>query len=589
MDGVAIRVLTEDWNTRYHLARIEKIHQPSERELVITLRTRQGTARVLLSAHRSYARAHELLTGRPANPEEPPMFCMRLRKHLEGGRILKVRQQAYDRVLELVIENQNELGDTVHFVLVLEMMGKHSNLILCASNDQLEPVKIIDSIIHVTEEMSRVRRVLPGLPYTLPPAQAKISVWELHKDDIDALNLPSLSPKSQKGALMNRIEGLGMPTVLEVLSRTPSSPGETEFALSFIQVAKAVFEAALRRTERASIGLDQLGRPAAAAPFQLTSFTSLQAVSHFDEALDTLYQSRLTHAAVSNRAAGLLRRIHDQLDHLRGKLVKLRQLQVEAQNHDDLRVKGELLTTYGHTLQKGLTEIELPNFYDEERPLFIDLDPALTPMENAQKYFKQSSRKKRSLPILKQEIEGAAEDIAYLENSLVHLQDVSVANLQAIEQELIQQGFLLMPRMGNSAKRKNKVKVTGPGQPDVFTSSDGFLIRVGRNNLQNDRLTLRQAQPTDLWFHVKEEAGSHVVIQTENRMVPEQTIVEAALLAAYFSKARDSGNVAVDYTQIKRIWKANGARPGHVLYEGQKTLYVTPDRTVLAPLLEQRY
>lgn len=591
MDGLAIRVLSQDWHTRYHLARIDKIHQPSERELVLTLRSKSGTSRIMLSAHRSYARAHELLTVRPANPEEPPMFCMRMRKHLEGGRIIKVRQQGYDRVLELLIENQNEIGDTVQFVLILEIMGKHSNLILCEAKGSEEPARILDSVVHVTHDMSRVRQVLPGLPYTPPPAQDKMDVIHLDGKKLEEMRVHELADKALNRALMNKIAGLGMPTVIEVLSRTGLDRRDPSFPGLLATTIKGIFETALEHREQASIGLDELGRPAAAAPFHLTSFNSFKPANNLDEALDTVFHAALTHAAVSHRAGNLLRRVDNLLDHLRGKLVKLQQLQQEAQNHDDLRIRGELLTTYGYTLQKGLTKVELPNFYDDEKPLSIELDPALTPMENAQKYFKQSSRKKRALPILKQELEATHGDIEYLETALVHLQDVSETNLSAIEQELVSQGFLtlLQKRKEQKGKDKKRKKETqGPGQPDSYVSSDGFLIRVGRNNLQNDRLTLRQAQPTDLWFHVKDQPGSHVVIQTDQRPTPEQTIEEAALLAAYFSKARDSGNVAVDYTLIKQVWKANGARPGHVLYEGQKTLYVTPDRTLLEPLLQKR-
>lgn len=584
MDGLAVRVLSADWNARYHLARIDKIHQPSERELVLTLRTRQRTTRVVLSAHRTFARAHELHTSRPANPEEPPVFCMRMRKHLEGGRVIEVRQQGYDRVLELCIENLNEIGDTVHFVVILEMMGKHSNLIVCAATPTWEPGRIIDSIVHVTHDMSRVRPIYPGLDYCLPPNQVKVSYETLTSNEVQELELSHLSEKERIRTLMRRIAGLGTPTAQEVLSRCPVQPEDPTFPAHFVEITRAVFEAALMHREQPSVGLDDLGRPVAAAPFSLTSFSRYDSIETFDEALDALYQAAQTSAKLSNRASSLLARITDELDRLRGKLIKLAQLFEEAQNHHELRVKGELLTAYGHTLKKGLHEAELANFYDEEKPLRVALDPALTPMENAQKYFKQSSKKKRGLPILTKETEQTSTDIQYLETTVVHLQDADADNLQTIERELVTQGIIKAPRHLKSSRPKIE---PGPGQPNVFQSSDGFVIRVGRNNLQNDRLTLRQGQPNDLWFHVKDQPGSHVVMQTQNQPVPERTLFEAALLAAYFSKARDSGNVAVDYTLVKHVWKANGARPGHVLYEGHQTLFVTPDRTLLAPLLTQ--
>ena len=584
MDGLAVRVLTTDWNARYHLARIDKIHQPSERELVFTLRTRQRTTRVVLSAHRTFARAHELHAGRPANPEEPPVFCMRMRKHLEGGRVIGVRQQGYDRVLELLVENLNEIGDTVHFMVILEMMGKHSNLILCAADSEWQAGRIIDSIVHVTHDMSRVRPIYPGLDYSLPPQQVKVSYEALTAAEIAELDLCQLSEKERMRTLMRHIAGLGTPTTQEVLSRCSVPCADATFSSHFVETTRTVFAAALMQREQPSVGLDELGRPVAAAPFALTSFARYEAVETFDEALDRLYQAAQTSARFSNRASSLMARIGAELDHLRGKLSKLAQLFEEAQNHHELRIKGELLTAYGHTVQKGLKEVELANFYDDEKPLLVAMDPALTPMENAQKYFKQSSKKKRGLPILTQETEQTSADIQYLETTLVHLQDADADNLQTIERELVAQGIIKAPRQHKSSRPKTE---PGPGQPDAFQSSDGFVIRVGRNNLQNDRLTLRQGQPTDIWLHVKDQPGSHVVVQTQNQTVPERTLFEAALLAAYFSKARDSGNVAVDYTHVKHVWKANGARPGHVLYEGHQTLFVTPDRALLLPLLNQ--
>ncbi|MCF8564434.1 NFACT family protein [Alicyclobacillus tolerans] len=588
MDGLTLRVLVTGWGNRFDRARIDKIHQPAEREIVMTLRTRQGSVRWLLSAHRSFARAYVLGTTRPANPGEPPVFCMRLRKFLEGGRIVEIRQQGLDRALEVVVENVNELGDRVNYVLVLEMMGKHSNLILCTADLNGKPDKVLDSIVHVPETMSRVRPILPGRAYEKAPGQNKHSARTL-REDADASgelqrDLQSAAPKRRLSVIAQKIEGAGPVTAQEVLFRTGKDPQDEEFGTRFSNALYNVFEAALNQTEGPSIGRDELGRAAAAAPFFLTSYASYSAVPTLDEALEQVYAQVRVETTLSNRAMSLTQAIENDVDKLRGKLVKLFEMQEEAAHHEQWRIKGELLTAFGHTLSKGMTQAVLPNFYDQDKDLVIELDAALTPMENAQRYFKQGSKHKRAVQIAKREIEQAQADLQYLEETLMHLHGASAENLEAIRQELEQQGFIAPER----TRKKAPPKKTGAGQPDAYTSHDGFLIRIGRNNVQNDRLSLRMAQPTDIWMHVKDQPGSHVVISAQRKTVPESTLFEAALLAVYFSKARDSANVAVDYTQAKNVWKPNGSRPGHVLYEGYQTLYVTPDRSLIEPLLRAR-
>ncbi|MCL6515410.1 NFACT family protein [Alicyclobacillus sp.] len=581
MDGLAVRALCADWNERFLRARIEKIHQPGDREVVLTLRTQAGVRRVLLCAHRALPRAHELHLARPANPDEPPMFCMLLRKRLEGGRVIAVRQQGWDRVMELHVEAVDELGDRVRYALVLEMMGKHSNLMLVEADTQGALGRIVDSVVHVGADLSRVRQVLPGLAYRPAPPLARTVYNEVTEADIEALGLADLDPKRRARALGGLVAGMGTVTAEEVLHRAGSTDGA-----SVLRALREVFSAATGRLEPPTVGLDDLGWPLAAAPFRLTHCARFEETGTLDEAIDRLYARVLERGQTSRLAQALVRDVQRQMDRLRGKIANLEREQAEASDHEALRVRGELLLSYPHLVARGAGEVTLPNFYADGAPETIPLDPALTAIENAQRYFHQASRKKRAIPRIDAELEQSRRDLVYLEEVLLYVETARPEELAAIRRELVQQGFL--PAGRPRAERPDRRGDRGPGQPDAYESSDGWIIRVGRNHAQNDRLTLRQSQPDDVWLHTKDLPGSHVVIQTQGREVPETTLHEAALLAAYFSRGRDAGTVAVDHTRIRHVWKPNGARPGFVLYDHQKTLYVHPDRQRIEAILARR-
>ncbi|MCL6598322.1 MAG: NFACT family protein [Alicyclobacillus macrosporangiidus] len=581
MDGLALAVLCADWNERFARARIEKIHQPGEREIVLTLRTRTGVHRVLLSAHRALARVHELVHARPANPEEPPMFCMMLRKRLEGGRITAIHQQGWDRVLEVHVEAVTEIGDRVQYAIVCEMMGKHSNLMLVEADESGRLGRIVDSVVHVGADLSRVRQVLPGLPYQPAPPLTRKVYDEVAEADIAALDLDALDAKRRSRALAGLVAGAGTVTAAEVLFRAGGcDPAGVTAAL------REVFTAALGRREPATLGLDDLGWPVAAAPFRLTHCAGHEAVPNLDEAMDRLYAKVLERGQTSRVAQALARDVEKQLDRLRAKIANLEQQRTEALDHDALRVRGELLLSYPHLVPRGAREVTLPNFYADGAPLTISLDPALTAIENAQRYFHQASRKKRAIPRVEAELTQARQDLRYLEEILLYVEGARPEELAAIRRELTQQGFLKARRARPGAG--GRPRDGAPGYPDAYESSDGLVIRVGRNHAQNDRLTLRQSHPQDVWLHAKDLPGSHVVIQLGGRELPETTLHEAALLAAYFSRGREAGTVAVDYTRIKHVWKPNGARPGFVLYDHQKTLYVHPERHRIEAILGRR-
>ncbi len=608
MDSLTIALLCLELDSLLAGARIDKIHQPSDRDIVITLRTRRENVRLFLSANRSAPRAHLMYNARPANPEEPPMFCMFLRKHLEGARVTSVAQHGGDRIVAIHVESKNEIGDVVQFVLLLELMGKHSNVMLCEATMDGMPRRILDSLIHVSPDLSRVRPVLPGFTYTPVPSQQKVPVHEVTRQNLSEMGLGSLGEKERVKALTRSVAGIGPVTAREALYRAthpqteepsePSPPRHGALAADSLEdgVARALRELhhiALTGREGAWLEEDALGRAVAAAPFRLTHAGRAHAAQSLNHALDELHQSSVQIQQTSRLAMDLTKSVLDNVDKLRGKLAKLTQQLESSVNHDELRVMGELLTTYGYKVEKGSMDAVLPNYYDDERPLSIALDPSLSAIENAQRYFKKSSKKKRAIPILTREIAQTKDDIEYLEAVLVHLQDARPDHLEEIRRELAGQGFFKEKqtrpnRDKNSARSKKHKPREAAMPPDEFQSQDGFTIRVGRNNVQNDRLTLRSSQPHDIWLHVKGEPGSHVVIETNRQTVPESTLHDAALLAAFFSKSRDSTNAAVDYAPVKNVWKPNGARPGHVLYEGQRTLFVTPDRALVQQILDRK-
>jgi len=580
MDGLGIRVLCKEWNTWLVGARIDKIHQPDARELVLSVRGSGRSGRLLLSAHRQFGRVHLLRTTRPVNPLEPPMFCMLLRRRIEGGRIVAITQPGWERILQIHIEALNDLGDLTHFALVLEMMGKHSNLIFCTADSSGEPVQVVDSVVHVSADMSRVRQVFPGLRYQSPPPQDKLEVSQLSPADLATISSGANSEKALARNLMSRIHGLGPEFVNEVRCRV----GLDNRPERWLTELQQLFEAVIAGTEQPSVGINDLGYAIAAAPFSITYTTRSQQTESFDEAVERASEDASKRTRVTNTYREMEQAIAHQLDRLRGKRVKLEEQRSESVDIDGPRSKGEILMAYLYRVNKGTAGVELPNFYDEERPIWIVLDKALTPIQNATHYFKIASKRKRSIPIVKQELDQTVADITYLDGVLAQLEQVDPKLYPTIRSELERQGFLRQKssdkrrRSGNAhaASRRDDI-----GKPDEFWSVDGLRIRVGRNNLQNDRLTLRWSQSDDLWFHVKDAPGSHVVVEASGDVIPDTTIADAALLAAYYSKSRNSAKVAVDFTATKHVWKPNGARPGHVLYESQRTVFATPDKSLI--------
>lgn len=590
MDGLTMRRLTIEIGQMLTGSKIEKIYQPSERDLVLSLRPlRAPTVRLLISAHKQFARVHLLQDERPENPKEPPMFCMLLRKYIEGGRIVGIKQQAWDRVMELHIEAIDEVGDIRTYYLICEIMGRHSNTMLCRDNDG-GGLRIIDSILRVTEQMSRYREVLPGAPYLAPPAQQKPDVAALRQEDLAGIDTTHWLSRANVMALVDHVAGIGPVSAREILHRASQramhakTQGVGELVYACVQ---DMVEAVQANSESASVSLDEMGRATECAPFWLTHRENYALCPSMSEAIRRRFADNGEVLYHSHLQDELRRTVMEHLDKLRGKQVKLEQSLAESTDENTYRIKAELLTAYAYQIEKGQNRCVLPNYYADNNPMAIELNPALDAIENAQWYFKQATKRKRASTSVAEQLEITKLDARYLEEVEESLRDASLDNLEQIRRELIQQGFLQEKTTKRKQRQVKAEKVES--KPDAFVSTDGFLMRVGRNNLQNDRLTFRQSDALDLWLHVKDQPGSHVVIRRHTaEEIPETTIDEAALLAAYYSRGRDSANVPVDMTEIRYIWKPNGARPGFALYDHQHTLYVTPERQLLEPILERR-
>lgn len=590
MDGLTMRRLTIELASRLQGSKIEKIYQPGERDLVLSVRqSGVGTAKLFLSAHKQFARVHFLAEERPDNPQEPPMFCRFLRKHIEGGRIVDVVQHDWDRVIEFRIEGIDELGDVRVYSLICELMGRHSNILLC--REEQDRLRIMDAIVRVTEAMSRHREVLPGAPYIAPPAQHKATYLDTTADALTGLDALQATSRANAMYLVERVAGLGPVSAREILHRANVGDTSAPFAERVAQNLHRLVDVVMKEGEAASVSLDELGRATECAPFFLTHRHNYAACPSMSEAIRRRFADTGQVMYHSHLQDELRRVVDDAIDKLRGKRLKLEQSLTESADEGIYRIKAELLTAYAYQVEKGETRVVLENYYEDNAPMAIDLDPAFDAIENAQRYFKQATKRKRAASLVAEQLDATNADMRYLEEVLESLRDAGIENLEQIRRELVSQGFLQERQTKHKGKGKpqKSTKDKIESKPDMYISEDGLVIRVGRNNLQNDRLTLRQSDKDDLWLHVKDQPGSHVVVEKGDvDEIPETTVEEAALLAAYFSRGRDSSSVAVDITRIRHVWKPNGARPGLVLYDHQRTLFVTPDRSLVEPILVRR-
>ena len=537
-DGFFLHHMTEELRRELLGGRIQKINQPFEQELVLQVRSNRKSHKLLLSAHSVFGRV-QLTETTFENPAVPNTFIMVMRKYLQGAVIEAIQQVENDRILEVSVSNKNEIGDSVAVTLVIEIMGKHSNIILLDKASG----KIIEAIKHVGFSQNSYRTILPGSTYVAPPQTGSLNPFTVDDEKLfEILHTEDLEPKR----LQQIFQGLGRDTATELSCR---------LTVDKLKTFRAFF---------ASPTQPSLTEKSFSALLFSDSKTQMSTLS---ELLDTFYKDKAERDRVNQQASELIRRVENELEKNRKKLGKQEEELLATENAEEFRQKGELLTTFLHQVPNDQDQVELDNYYTGEK-IIIALDKALTPNQNAQRYFKRYQKLKEAVKHLTSLIEETRNTILYLESVETALAQASLTDIAEIREELIQTGFI---------RRRQREKIQKRQKPEKYLATDGqTIILVGRNNLQNDELTFKMAKKDELWFHAKDIPGSHVVI-TGNLQPSDEVKTDAAELAAYFSKARLSNLVQVDMIEAKKLNKPTGGKPGFVTYTGQKTLRVTPD------------
>ena len=554
-DGVFTHAMINELRETLLSGRISKIHQPYENEVVLVIRSRGKNQRLLLSAHPSYARI-QITQIDYQNPDTPPNFVMMLRKHLDGAILESIEQIENDRVIHFHFTKRDELGDLQNIILIVELMGRHSTIILVNK----ESGKILDTIKHIGSSQNTYRSLLPGVDYIAPPEQNQLNPFSQEKEKVfHRLSQMDLIPKG----IQQQFQGIGFDTAQELVARLTERPNEK------MLVWQEFFTAI---DTQLSPSLYEVAEKEYFTPINYRFFDSntqqKKMYPTLSALLDAFYQEKAEKDRAKQQGGELIRKIENELKRNKNKLKKREQTLKDSENAEDYRRDGELLTTFMAQVPRGANEVTLPNYYEEDRPITIKLDPALTPNQNAQKYFHRYQKLKNAVKLIGKQIEEAKNEIDYLESVLSQLEIAGPMDIEVIKEELTAEGYL---KKKSSKKQKRKK----PSQPDQYLSTDGTLILVGKNNLQNDQLSLKTAKKTDYWLHAKNIPGSHVIIKSDQPS--DETITEAAELAAYFSKYRHSAQVPVDLVQVKHLRKPNGAKPGYVIYENQKTIIVTPE------------
>lgn len=556
-DGFFTHAVVHELDQTLATGRVAKVNQPYPAELIMTIRAHRHNYSLLLSANPTYPRM-QITQIAYQNPAVPSNFAMTMRKYLEGAILESIEQVDNDRIIKMNFKTRDELGDQQRLVLVIEIMARHSNVSLVNEKNH----KIIDTIKHVGSDQNRVRLLLPGATFVMPPKQDKVNPYlpnqiytDLVRKDLDENELAK--------QLQARYQGLGRQSAQELARELQASsdlPTTYHTFLKQFENPDPVIYDDNNGKRQFAVFL-----PSNIKEEQLTHYDTLSVM------LDAFYAQKAERDRSKELAGQVLKVLHNELKKDRRKVKKLKQQLEDAAKADYYRIRGEILTTYLGKLTAGMTEITLPNFYDDNKPLKIKLDPELSPSRNAQKYFTKYDKLKTSVDYVKEQLKLANDEINYLANIESQIDLASPADIQEIRLELQQQGYIKQKRQ--KSKKRRKVRVS---KPEEFHTSNGTTVLVGKNNLQNDRLSFKIANKNDIWLHVKDIPGSHVIIRDSDP--DEQTLLEAAQLAAYFSKGRNSDNVPVDYLPAKRLHKPNGAKPGFVTFTGQKTLYVTPHK-----------
>ena len=545
-DGFFLHHMVEELRRELVNGRIQKINQPFEQELVLQIRSNRQSHRLLLSAHPVFGRI-QLTQTTFENPAQPSTFIMVLRKYLQGALIESIEQVENDRIVEMTVSNKNEIGDHIQATLIIEIMGKHSNILLVDKSSH----KILEVIKHVGFSQNSYRTLLPGSTYIAPPSTESLNPFTIKDEKLfEILQTQETTAKN----LQSLFQGLGRDTANELESILVSEKLST-FRNFFNQETKPC----LTETSFSPVPFaNQVGDPFA----------------NLSDLLDTYYKDKAERDRVKQQASELIRRVENELQKNRHKLKKQEKELLATDNAEEFRQKGELLTTFLHQVPNDQDQVILDNYYTNQ-PITIALDKALTPNQNAQRYFKRYQKLKEAVKYLTDLIEETKATILYLESVETVLNQAGLEEIAEIREELIQTGFI---------RRRQREKIQKRKKPEQYLASDGkTIIYVGRNNLQNEELTFKMARKEELWFHAKDIPGSHVVI-SGNLDPSDEVKTDAAELAAYFSQGRLSNLVQVDMIEVKKLNKPTGGKPGFVTYTGQKTLRVTPDPEKIASM-----
>lgn len=561
LDAICLQAVVKEIQPLAVGSRIEKIQQPTRDQVVLLLR---GNRRLLLCASPNQPRLHltEVLRD---NPSQPPMFCMLLRKHLSSGRIVSLEQTPLERVVTLGIEATDELGEQSRFSLVLELMGRHANLILCDKDG-----RIIDCLRRVDFEMSQQRQILPGLFYHLPPKPEKIDPLSIDREAF----LHRLTEREPEKWLTETFTAISPLMAREIAYRSYGTAGVQQMDERLWEAFSA-WRNTVKEENFTPTLLERNGKPlefSYTGIGQYGEYAESRICESFSQLLDRFYAEREQAERVRQKGQDLQKTATNAVNRVRRKLAMQEKEYAQTQNREQYRICGELLTANFYRLQRGQSRVTVENYYEENcPPMEIALDVRLSPQENAAKYFKQYTKAKTAEKILTEQMEKGRKELVYLESVVQEIsQAESEQDFNDIRTELTEGGYL---RRGG----KKQPGFQRQSKPREFFSTAGLRILVGRNNVQNDKLTTKTAQKWDIWLHTQKVHGSHVILCTEGTEPDEQSLYEAAVLAAWYSQGRDGGKVAVDYTPIKYVKKPAGSRPGMVIYTVYQTILVEPD------------
>lgn len=560
-------------------SRVHKVQQPGKSIINLTLRSRAKHKKLCISAHPQYSYIALLDNSKRefVNPSKPPMFCMLLRKHMEGAKILDLKQPKNERILEIHFESFNELGDRMPMILACEIMGKYSNVILYVAETKL----ILGCAHNVGELMSSQRELAGSLPYILPPAQDKLSILDITLDKFMQMSMALDDSVDQW--LSKTFHNISLATAKELCNTAGVKVSREHSSLNTKQSMEKLYNLSNKLIAQRDF------KPSLSSDMKYYSLVACDPSINWRQVdsvnmMVDLYFAHHIENDMLNQLKGTLRsRISREVKKITNRLLKYNEVIERAENSDIFRIKADILTSNLHKLEQGLKEVALENFYDNNAEILIQLDPLLTPNQNAQKFYKRYNKAKSSLKVSKERREKELNELNYLESVLLSIDQASdLKTLEEIQEELNTQ-IKSQAHLEKDQKKKEKINITR------FLSTDGFEILVGRNNKQNDFLISKLAHPKDLWLHTQTSHGSHVIVKTDrgNNEIPKQTLHEAALLAGYYSEGRFSSNVSVVYTLMKFVKKPTGSKPGFVVYSGEKTLYVNPLEEHVAPILDK--